>query len=132
MTLTVYALLAFNLGILLTVVESQYIPKTCQCPQAKIRIKGPFSDFKVTPKGPRYSKCTCTIGFKCLIISLYFSLELYCRKIIVTCVSVRKEDKAKDCKEHKRSTRENTLQSLCKKRLNSEECTCLWRPRDAI
>ncbi|XP_018952979.1 C-X-C motif chemokine 9-like [Cyprinus carpio] len=52
MTLTVYALLAFNLGILLTVVESQYIPKTCQCPQAKIRIKGPFSDFKVTPKGP--------------------------------------------------------------------------------
>ncbi|XP_016430055.1 C-X-C motif chemokine 9-like [Sinocyclocheilus rhinocerous] len=54
MTLTVHALLAFNLGILLTVqvVESQYVPKTCQCPQAKIRIKGPFSDFKVTPKGP--------------------------------------------------------------------------------
>uniref|UniRef100_A0A673JBI5 Chemokine interleukin-8-like domain-containing protein n=1 Tax=Sinocyclocheilus rhinocerous TaxID=307959 RepID=A0A673JBI5_9TELE len=40
------------------VVESQYVPKTCQCPQAKIRIKGPFSDFKVTPKGPNYSKCT--------------------------------------------------------------------------
>ncbi|XP_059374277.1 C-X-C motif chemokine 9 [Carassius carassius] len=53
MTLTVYALLAFNLSILLTVVESQYIPKTCECPQAKIRIKGPISDFKVTPKRPK-------------------------------------------------------------------------------
>ncbi|XP_058651710.1 C-X-C motif chemokine 9 [Onychostoma macrolepis] len=54
MTLTVYVLLAFTLSILLTVqvVESQYIPKTCQCPQVKQRVKGPFSDFKVTLKGP--------------------------------------------------------------------------------
>ncbi|XP_016366750.1 C-X-C motif chemokine 9-like [Sinocyclocheilus rhinocerous] len=54
MTLTVYALLTFTLSILLTVqvVESQYVPKTCQCPQVKQRVKGPFSDFKVTLKRP--------------------------------------------------------------------------------
>ncbi|KTF90568.1 hypothetical protein cypCar_00010477 [Cyprinus carpio] len=54
MTLTVFALLAFTLSILLTVhvVESQYIPKTCQCPQVKQSVKGPFSDFKVSLKGP--------------------------------------------------------------------------------
>uniref|UniRef100_A0A8C1K0H3 Chemokine interleukin-8-like domain-containing protein n=2 Tax=Cyprinus carpio TaxID=7962 RepID=A0A8C1K0H3_CYPCA len=31
---------------------SQYIPKTCQCPQVKQSVKGPFSDFKVSLKGP--------------------------------------------------------------------------------
>ncbi|XP_050982411.1 uncharacterized protein LOC127175407 [Labeo rohita] len=54
MTLTVHALLAFTLSIFLTVqaVESQHVPKTCECPQVKMRVKTPFSDFKVTPKGP--------------------------------------------------------------------------------
>ncbi|XP_067242560.1 C-X-C motif chemokine 3 [Chanodichthys erythropterus] len=54
MTLIAYALLAFNLSILLTVqvVESQHVPKTCQCPQTKIKVRGPFSNFTVTPKGP--------------------------------------------------------------------------------
>ncbi|XP_043110504.1 uncharacterized protein LOC122356105 [Puntigrus tetrazona] len=54
MTLTAYASLAFTLSILLTVqlVESQYVPKTCQCPKMEKRVRGPFSDFKVTLKGP--------------------------------------------------------------------------------
>ncbi|KAK2896820.1 hypothetical protein Q8A67_011308 [Cirrhinus molitorella] len=54
MTLTVHALLAFTFSILLTVkaVESQYVPKTCECPQVKKTVRGPFSDVKVTPKGP--------------------------------------------------------------------------------
>ncbi|XP_039528156.1 C-X-C motif chemokine 9 [Pimephales promelas] len=54
MTQIAYALLAFNLSILLTVqaVDSQHVPKTCQCPQVKSRVHGPFSDLKVTPKGP--------------------------------------------------------------------------------
>ncbi|XP_077092877.1 uncharacterized protein cxcl-c13b [Siphateles boraxobius] len=54
MTQIAYALLAFNLSILLTVqlIESQHIPKTCQCPVVKSRVQGPFSDLKVTPKGP--------------------------------------------------------------------------------
>ncbi|KAK7140328.1 hypothetical protein R3I94_012822 [Phoxinus phoxinus] len=54
MTQIAYALLAFNLSILLTVqvVETQTVPKTCRCPQVKNRVQGPFSDFKVTPKGP--------------------------------------------------------------------------------
>ncbi|XP_067277167.1 C-X-C motif chemokine 9 [Pseudorasbora parva] len=54
MALIAYALLAFNLSILLTVqaVESQHVPKTCQCPNYKIGVRGPLSDFKVTLKGP--------------------------------------------------------------------------------
>ncbi|ROL49622.1 hypothetical protein DPX16_15948 [Anabarilius grahami] len=54
MTLIAYALLAFNLSIVLTaqVVESHHLPKTCQCPQAKIKVRGRFSNFTVTPKGP--------------------------------------------------------------------------------
>uniref|UniRef100_A0A671QIR3 Chemokine interleukin-8-like domain-containing protein n=1 Tax=Sinocyclocheilus anshuiensis TaxID=1608454 RepID=A0A671QIR3_9TELE len=35
---------------------SQYVPKTCQCPQVKQRVKGLFSDFKVTLKGPNFTR----------------------------------------------------------------------------
>ncbi|XP_051946196.1 C-X-C motif chemokine 9 [Xyrauchen texanus] len=52
----IFALLAFTLSILLTGVQSQYVPKTCQCPQVKRRVQGPFSDLKVTLKGPTCSK----------------------------------------------------------------------------
>lgn len=34
------------------VVDSQYVPKTCQCPQVKQRVNGPLSDFNVSLKGP--------------------------------------------------------------------------------
>ncbi|XP_051508208.1 C-X-C motif chemokine 9 [Myxocyprinus asiaticus] len=51
-----FTLLAFTLSILLTGVQSQYVPGTCQCPQVKKRVQGPFSDFKVTLKGPTCSK----------------------------------------------------------------------------
>ncbi|XP_073690001.1 uncharacterized protein cxcl-c13b [Garra rufa] len=58
MTLTVHALLAFTLSILLTVqvVESQYVPKSCKCPQVKARVSGPFSDIEVTPNRPNCSQ----------------------------------------------------------------------------
>ncbi|XP_055026282.2 uncharacterized protein cxcl-c13b isoform X1 [Misgurnus anguillicaudatus] len=48
---TAFAFLTFSLSICLTV-ESQYVPKTCQCPQVTKRVKGPFSDFSVILKGP--------------------------------------------------------------------------------
>ncbi|KAK9964365.1 hypothetical protein ABG768_005547 [Culter alburnus] len=104
MTLIAYALLAFNLSILLTVqvVESQHVPKTCQCPQTKIKVRGPFSNFTVTPKGPTCLKDE--IIFKMYVhrwvymfcYSLYFSLESYGRGTITLCVSIRKVTKAKD------------------------------------
>uniref|UniRef100_A0A672Q9Q0 C-X-C motif chemokine 9-like n=1 Tax=Sinocyclocheilus grahami TaxID=75366 RepID=A0A672Q9Q0_SINGR len=41
-----------NINILCQKHLLQYVPKTCQCPQVKQRVKGLFSDFKVTLKGP--------------------------------------------------------------------------------
>nr|XP_005157000.1 growth-regulated alpha protein-like [Danio rerio] len=54
MTQIAYTLLALNLCFILTaqVVESQHVPKTCQCPQVQKRVRGPFSDLRITPKGP--------------------------------------------------------------------------------
>uniref|UniRef100_A0A673JM72 Chemokine interleukin-8-like domain-containing protein n=1 Tax=Sinocyclocheilus rhinocerous TaxID=307959 RepID=A0A673JM72_9TELE len=84
------------------VVESQYVPKTCQCPQAKIRIKGPFSDFKVTPKGPN-----------CLQDEIIVIRQKNNNHV---CLSPegRQGKRLLKCKERKRSTGENALQSLCK------------------
>ncbi|XDV50435.1 hypothetical protein PO909_019495, partial [Leuciscus waleckii] len=32
------------------------VPKTCRCPRVKNRVQGPFSDLKVTPKGPNFTQ----------------------------------------------------------------------------
>ncbi|TRY53721.1 hypothetical protein DNTS_020271 [Danionella cerebrum] len=50
MKLMVCAMLLFSLSILLT--ESQFVPNTCQCIQTREKVRGPFVDIRVTPKGP--------------------------------------------------------------------------------
>nr|AXF84189.1 chemokine ligand-like protein [Ctenopharyngodon idella] len=123
MTLIAYGLLAVNLSILLTVqeVESQHVPKTCKCPQAKIKVRGLFSNFTFTPKGPNCLEDEI-IWVYMFCYSPYFSLESYGIRTITLCVSIRKVTKAKDFwnvgkdggREPKRLPEENTVQSLCK------------------
>ncbi|KAL6487191.1 hypothetical protein MHYP_G00038170 [Metynnis hypsauchen] len=97
---TLTALLAVGLYILLTaqVGDSQHVPTRCECEKSKPAVRGPFSDFKVTLKGPGCAKDEIIVTLKSNNQKVCLSPNGHQGKRLLNCLQkMEKEEDEKKC-----------------------------------